>query len=40
MYNCGQETRQYVNGVYQIFKTNDKDREFIEKIKELDEKDG
>ncbi len=35
---CGEETRQYVNGSIKYLKLDDRDREFIEKRKELDKK--
>ena len=38
--NCGEETRQYVNGSIKYLRLDDKDRDFIEKSKELAEKDG
>ena len=40
MYMCGEETRQYVNGSIKYLKLDDRDREFIQKEKEIDEKDG
>ena len=38
--NCGEETRQYVIGSIKYLRLDDKDRDFIEKSKELAEKDG
>ena len=38
--SCGQETRQYVNGSIKYLKLDEKDHEFVQKAKELDEKDG
>ena len=38
--HCGEETRQYVNGSIKYLKLDEKDREFVQKAKELDEKDG
>ena len=32
---CGQETRQYVNGSIKYLKLDDRDREFIQKEKEI-----
>ena len=37
---CGEETRQYINGSIKYLKLDDRDREFIQKEKEIDEKDG
>ena len=37
---CGQETRQYINGSIKYLKLDERDRDFIQKTKELDEKDG
>ena len=33
---CGEETRQYVNGSIKYLKLDSKDREFIEKEKEIE----
>jgi len=38
--NCGEETRQYINGSIKYLRLDDKDRDFIEKSKESVEKDG
>ena len=38
--NCGQETRQYINGSIKYLRLDDNDRDFIKKSKELAEKDG
>ena len=38
--HCGEETRQYVNGSIKYLKLDEKDHEFVQKAKELDEKDG
>ena len=38
--NCGEETRQYVNGSIKYLRLDDNDRDFIKKSKELAEKDG
>ena len=35
---CGEETRQYVNGSIKYLKLDERDREFIQKEKEVDEK--
>ena len=35
---CGEDTRQYVNGSIKYLKLDNRDREFIEKEKEIDEK--
>jgi hypothetical protein len=35
-----EETRQYVNGSIKYLKLDDRDREFIQREKEIDEKDG
>tara|TARA_Y100001937_G_scaffold113728_1_gene162743 strand:+ start:59 stop:277 length:219 start_codon:yes stop_codon:yes gene_type:complete len=37
---CGEETRQYINGSIKYLRLDEKDREFVQKAKELDEKDG
>ena len=37
---CGEDTRQYVNGSIKYLKLDDRDREFIEKEKEIEETDG
>jgi hypothetical protein len=34
---CGEETRQYVNGSIKYLKLDERDREFIQKEKEIDE---
>ena len=38
--HCGEETRQYINGSIKYLRLDESDREFIEKTKELDKKDG
>ena len=38
--SCGEDTRQYVNGSIKYLKLDEKDHEFVQKTKELDEKDG
>jgi len=38
--HCGEEKRQYVNGSIKYLKLDDKDRDFIEKTKDIEEKDG
>ena len=38
--HCGEETRVYVYGSIKYLKLDEKDREFVQKAKELDEKDG
>ena len=41
--HCGEETRQYVNGSIKYLKLDDKDRAFVERMKqneENEEKDG
>tara|TARA_Y100000768_G_C23962817_1_gene676279 strand:+ start:904 stop:1122 length:219 start_codon:yes stop_codon:yes gene_type:complete len=38
--NCGEETRQYINGSIKYLRLDDNDRDFIKKSKELAEKDG
>ena len=37
---CGEETRQYINGSIKYLRLDERDREFVQKAKELDEKDG
>ena len=37
---CGEDTKQYVNGSIKYLKLDEKDHEFVQKTKELDEKDG
>ena len=37
---CGEETRQYINGSIKYLKLDERDREFIEKEKEVDDTDG
>jgi len=38
--HCGEETRQYINGSIKYLRLDESDREFIQKSKELDKKDG
>ena len=37
--HCGQETRQYINGSIQYLKLDEKDKEFVQRVK-LKETDG
>ncbi len=37
--HCGQETRQYINGSIRYLKLDEKDREFVQRVK-LKETDG
>ena len=37
--HCGQETRQYINGSIKYLKLDEKDREFVQRVK-LKETDG